>query len=186
MRLLALFSIAAACCGQVEALPLTAVHAGVMVCDTECNRQSKDGGQNIEIQASFESPGFLVFAGSPQPYLAASANTAGETSFVGFGLEWRWEVADDWAVSPSFGYVLHDGAIEGGQDHVLLGSRDLFRSALGISRDLPGPWEAQVMIEHLSHGQILGSGRNQGLDQIGLRLGYRFDEYRERGHDKQH
>ncbi len=31
------------------------------------------------------------------------------------------------------------------------------------------------MYEHLSHGQILGDGRNQGLDNIGLRVSYSFD-----------
>jgi len=27
----------------------------------------------------------------------------------------------------------------------------------------------------MSHGQILDSGRNQGLDYVGLRFSYRFD-----------
>jgi lipid A 3-O-deacylase len=30
------------------------------------------------------------------------------------------------------------------------------------------------LFQHLSHGQILGDGRNQGVDQIGIRLGYQF------------
>jgi hypothetical protein len=32
----------------------------------------------------------------------------------------------------------------------------------------------QAVFEHLSHGQILGSGRNQGLDMAGVRVVYRF------------
>jgi lipid A 3-O-deacylase len=31
-----------------------------------------------------------------------------------------------------------------------------------------------LIYEHLSHGQILGNGRNQGLDTLGLRVAYRF------------
>ena len=60
------------------------------------------------------------------------------------------------------------------EEHVLLGSRDLFRTSLGITRDLQGPWEMQGFYEHLSHGQILGSDRNQGLDDFGIRLAYEF------------
>ena len=32
------------------------------------------------------------------------------------------------------------------------------------------------MYEHLSHGQVLGNGRNQGIDNIGLRVSYTFDD----------
>lgn len=167
------------------------IHVGVMqhnVCVTDCKNADKEDGPNIEFQVSFDSPEFLNWAASPQPYLIASVNTAGDTSFGGFGLEWRWEFADGWALEPGVGYVIHDGALEnhypGGSpesvafasEHVLLGSEDLFRTSLGLTRDLAGPWEVQVLFEHLSHGQILGNGRNQGLDEIGVRFGYQFGE----------
>ena len=32
----------------------------------------------------------------------------------------------------------------------------------------------QGIYEHLSHGQILGEGRNQGLDEIGVRAVWKF------------
>lgn len=34
----------------------------------------------------------------------------------------------------------------------------------------------QLYWEHMSHGQILDEGRNQGLDYVGLRFLYRFDD----------
>lgn len=165
------------------------IHIGVMahnVCVTDCKNADKEDGPNVELQISFDSPGFLRWAGSPQPYLMASINTAGETSFAGVGLEWRWEFAEGWALEPGFGYVLHDGettnpfpngspeAAAFADEHVLLGSEDLWRTSIGLTRDLEGPWEMQVFFEHLSHGQVLGEGRNQGLDQIGVRFGYQF------------
>ena len=133
------------------------IHVGVMahnICVTECKNANKEDGPNVEFQVSFDSPGFLDWAGSPQPYLMASANTQGDTSFGGFGLEWRWEFAEGWAIEPGFGYVIHDGATNNpfangtpeaaafAEDNVLLGSKDLFRTSVGLSRDLPGPWEA--------------------------------------------
>jgi len=165
------------------------VHVGVVqhnICISNCKNANKEDGPNVDFQVSFDSPGFLHWAGSPQPYLMASLNTAGETSFGGGGLEWRWQFAEHWALEPGVGYVIHDGetnnpfangtpeAAQFAEDHVLLGSRDLFRISLGLTYSTDGPWDVGVIYEHLSHGQILGNGRNQGLDEAGIRIGYRF------------
>jgi lipid A 3-O-deacylase len=167
------------------------VHIGVMqhnICVTNCKNADKEDGPNVEFQVSFDSPSFLGWAGAPQPYVMASVNTQGNTSFGGFGLEWRWDFADGWALEPGVGYVIHDGEVDNpyangspeaaafAEEHVLLGSEDLFRTSLALTRDFEGPWEAQILFQHLSHGQILGNGRNQGMDQIGVRFGYQFGE----------
>ncbi len=165
------------------------VHVGVIqhnICLSTCDNADKEGGPNVELQVSFDSPDFLSWAASPQPYVIASVNTAGDTSYGGFGFEWRWNIAENWALEPGLGYVVHDGEVDNpyangtpeaadfASDHVLLGSEDLFRLSLGLAYDFEGPWEAQVLVEHLSHGQIIGAGRNQGMDEIGLRFGYQF------------
>ncbi|MGE0830578.1 MAG: acyloxyacyl hydrolase [Hyphomonadaceae bacterium] len=165
------------------------VHVGVMAHNIRViddKNADKEDGPAIELEANFDSPGFLHWAGRPEPYIVASVNVAGETSFAGVGLEWRWEFADGWALQPGLGYVIHDGELENpypngspeaadfAAEHVLLGSRDLFRTSLGLSREFGEHWSGQVFYSHLSHGQILGEGRNQGMDQIGLRIGYRF------------
>jgi lipid A 3-O-deacylase len=167
------------------------VHVGVMahnVCITNCKNADKEDGPNVEFQVSFDSPGFLRWAGSPQPYLMASANVAGDTSFGGAGLEWRWDFAENWALEPGVGYVVHDGELDNpypngspeaaafAAENLQLGSRDLFRTSLGLTYDVAGPLEAQFFYEHLSHGQIIGNGRNQGVDQLGIRIGYQFGE----------
>jgi len=167
------------------------IHVGVMdhnICVTNCDNADKEDGPNIEFQVSFDSPGFLNWAGAPQPYLMASINTAGDTSFGGAGLEWRWNFAGNWALEPGVGIVAHDGATDNpyangtpeaaafSDENVLLGSDLLFRTSLGLTYDFDGPWEAQAFFEHLSHGQILGSGRNQGLDELGIRFGYQFGQ----------
>jgi len=182
---------AALMCAPAANAGIDEVHVGLMqhnICVTNCKNADKEDGPNIELQLSFDSPSFLSWAGAPQPYLMASVNTAGDTSFGGFGLEWRWEFAENWAIEPGVGYVIHDGELENpfpngspqaaefAAEHVQYGSRDLFRTSIGLTRDFAGPWEGQVFYEHLSHGQILGSGRNQGVDQIGIRLGYQFGE----------
>src|SRR5262245_23506574 len=79
------------------------IHVGVMqhnICVTNCKNADKEDGPDIEFQVSFDSPEFLDWAFSPQPYVLASVNTAGDTSFGGVGLEWRWDVSEHWAVEP--------------------------------------------------------------------------------------
>ncbi|HAW57089.1 MAG TPA: hypothetical protein DCX29_20120, partial [Hyphomonas sp.] len=124
---------------------------------------------------------------SPKPYVMGSLSTNSNTSFGGVGLHWSFPFSDKWSFEPSVGYVLHDGELnspfpqgspEGDaftEDHVLLGSRDLFRTTFGLHYDINEAWGAELLYEHLSHGQILGNGRNQGLDNIGVRISYKFD-----------
>jgi lipid A 3-O-deacylase len=186
--LLLLGAMAAA--GQARAEgPVDSVHFGVMAHNIRVidpKNANKEDGPAVELQINFDSPGFLRWAGAPTPYIVGSLNVAGDTSFGGVGLEWSLPLGEDWSVEPGLGYVIHDGALEvpfpwGSQEavdfsaeNVLLGSRDLFRTSIGLSRNFGGGWTGQVFFSHLSHGQILGDGRNQGMDQLGLRLGRRF------------
>jgi lipid A 3-O-deacylase len=168
---------------------VSSVHAGLVAHNIKVvddKNAEKESSAILEMQVNFDAPGFLDWLGSPEPYLLAAPNLGGETSFAAAGLEWRWRVGEHWAVEPSIGYALHDGEIDdpypGGSpeaaqfqaDHVLYGSRDLFRLSVGVSRELAPGWEAQLLATHYSHGQILGSGRNQGVDQLALRVGRRF------------
>jgi lipid A 3-O-deacylase len=185
---LAAFGAALALAPAAEA-GVDEVHVGIMahnICVTDCKNAGKEEGPNVEFQVSFDSPGFLNWAGAPQPYVVAAVNVTGDTSFGGAGLEWRWDFAEGWALEPGVGYVVHDGELTNpfangtpeaaafAAEHVQLGSRDLFRTSLGLTRDFEGPWEAELFFSHLSHGQILGEGRNQGMDQLGVRFGYQF------------
>lgn len=151
-------------------------------------RQAEDErGANVSAQVNFAAIEALSFLGAPRPYLNVSLNLDGNTNFGGGGLAWRIPVGSGWAVEPALGYVIHDGAKENpyasadprapaySRETVLFGSQDLWQSSVAISRRVGESWSAEFYYEHLSHGQILGTGRNQGLDNFGLRLGYRFD-----------
>jgi lipid A 3-O-deacylase len=148
----------------------------------------KYGALNAEIELVSSSPDFLNIIGSPRPYAFVSVPTAEDgVTFGGVGVVWRWEFADGWAFEPGFGYIVHDGEIDNPfvdgtaeaaafeADNQLLGSRDLFRSSFALEREFGDRWAGQLYWEHMSHGQILDSGRNQGLDYVGLRVAYRLD-----------
>jgi lipid A 3-O-deacylase len=145
-------------------------------------------GENAEFELVSSSPDFLNIIGSPRPYVMVSGNVSDDgVNFGGVGLLWRWEFADGWAFEPGFGYVIHDGELDNpfpdntaeaeafSNEHQLLGSRDLFRTTLALEREFGSQFAAQLYYEHMSHGQVLDEGRNQGLDYVGLRFLYRFD-----------
>lgn len=165
------------------------LHIGAMahnICVGDCKNADLEAGPDIDVQLTFNSPSWLEAIGSPQPYLLVSANTRGNTSYAAAGLEWSIRLGEGWSFDPSFGYAMHDGELENpfapgtpeaaafSEAYIQFGSRDLFRTSFALTRRLSPRWEAQVIYAHLSHGQILGQGRNQGLDQIGVRFGYRF------------
>lgn len=177
---LAIAAPSAALAGPVDSVRLGVMDHNIKV--TDGKNADKESGVNVNGEVRFASPDFLRMIGAPHPFAMASLNTDGNTSFIAAGLSWDFEVLPGWHIEPGFGYALHDGAINNpfpsntpeavifSSDTVLLGSRDLFRSSLAVTADITQDWAVQLLYEHLSHGQILGSGRNQGLDEIGLRL----------------
>ena len=176
--------------GSANAGIVEEVRVGVLqnnICVVDCDNADKEDGPNVSAEVVFGSPDFLHWAFSPRPYLNASINVAGDTSFATAGLQWSFEFADGWHIEPGLGYSYHDGynsnpfpqgspeSTAFGEEHVLMGSDDLFRTSLALTRDFGEKWSGQLMYEHFSHGQILGEGRNQGMDNFGVRIGYKFD-----------
>ncbi|MEM1105263.1 MAG: acyloxyacyl hydrolase [Pseudomonadota bacterium] len=170
---------------------LEEVRVGVLqhnICVTDCKNANKEDGPNLEAEAVFAGPDAFRYLMSPRPYAIASVNTAGNTSYGGVGLVWTFDIARAWSFEPSLGYVIHDGRLESpfaqgspeseafAEENVFLGSRDLFRTGFALTRQIGDGVGVQFLFEHLSHGQILGNGRNQGLDNVGVRLVYTLGE----------
>lgn len=143
-----------------------------------------ESGVNIQGELTFATPAFLEWAWSPEPYVYFSANTEGDTNHGGFGLAWDFDVTERFFGEFGLGYTIHDGVTELNPDpanpdrirlantRVIFGSRDLFRTTFVAGFHLTERVDAALVFEHLSHGQILGDGKNEGLDSLGLRLSY--------------
>lgn len=156
------------------------------ICVIDCKNADKEDGPNVTGELVFKSPDFLSAVWSPRPYATLSVNTAGNTSYGGVGFLWNFDFAEKWSFEPSIGYVIHDGAVSNpfvqgsvqnnmfAAENVLYGSEDLFRTGLALNRQMGENWGLQLQFDHLSHGQILGDGRNQGLDNIGIRAYWQF------------
>ena len=147
-----------------------------------------EDGPNVTVDALFASPDFLDVIWSPRPYLYGSFNTNGLTNFGATGLAWNWEFAPDWNFEFRTGLSYNDGVedidpnsppsdptrIRLATTRALMGNEILFHNALGLDYDLNETWSVGAYYEHISHGQILASGRNQALDNAGIRIGYRW------------
>ncbi len=186
-------SAAPAAFAQVDSVRLGVMQHNICVIaddflnQIDCSNADKEEGPNVAAELRFISPDFLAWAASPHPYLMASVNTRGNTSYIAAGLQWDWQFAPDWRLEPGFGYAIHDGELNNkfpngtpeniafDAEHVLLGSRDLFRTSLALTWEISPDFALQGIYEHLSHGQILGDGRNQGLDEFGIRAVWNFD-----------
>ncbi|MEP6343815.1 MAG: acyloxyacyl hydrolase [Maricaulaceae bacterium] len=72
----------------------------------------KERSWAINGEVVFDSPDFLNWAFSPQPYVGATLNLEGETSHGGAGLMWRFDFAKSIYFDFSFGLAVHDGTLE--------------------------------------------------------------------------
>jgi len=82
-----------------------------------------------------------------------------------------------------FGLAFNDGvstaslgpAGDFDRDHrLLLGSKLLFRETLGLEWRFANHWAIGAQYVHQSNGQILARGVNEGINDAGFKLGYRF------------
>lgn len=135
----------------------------------------------------FAEPEFLKWALTPQPYINATINLEGETSYGGAGLLWRQSFGDKFYGDFAFGLVVHDGTnnidpdnnlsfaefFERRDTEISFGSRVLFREQITLGYRITDEWAAEIFGEHLSNGQILGSV-NEGVDILGIKASRRF------------
>lgn len=161
------------------------IRLGVVAHDLSEN--TEDGPQ-ITLEALFKTPGFLEPLWAPEPFLYGSFNTQGFTNLGAVGLAWDRQFSQRWSGEFAFGFAYHDGVTDvndrppddpirifNAENRALLGSNWLFRTAFGLDYDIGERWGVGIYYEHFSNGGILGDGdRNQGLDEAGARLRYRF------------
>lgn len=147
-----------------------------------------EDGPNYTVGVYFESPDFLDIIWSPRPYVYGSFNSNSLTNFGAAGLDWTFDLTENLHVNVGTGLSYNDGVTDIDQTapandpnrirlattRSLMGEHILFHTTFGMDYDLSDQISIGVYYEHISHGQILGNGRNQALDNAGVRIGYRF------------
>jgi hypothetical protein len=137
----------------------------------------------------------LRWLGKPQVHAMVSINSENTSNFVAAGFDWRIELGrpGGFYLRPGMGLAYTDGkaglppANAPGLSQAEIdrrtklyytridfGSHVLFEPELALGYDLSDSWSAELSYTHLSNGQIFHQGKNQGLDDAGVRLVYKF------------
>jgi len=154
---------------------LSEVKAGVLVHDVGVfGRSEEDTNAIINGEALFNLEGrFWDMIWSPRPNLGFAVNTGGDTSQAYTGLTWDFDLIGNGFGRWSMGAAVHDGALTTNKlGDKELGSRVLFRFALEFGVRLTEHHNVSIILDHISNGDL--KDENEGLDNFGIRYGYRF------------
>lgn len=131
------------------------------------------GSSDIAFGVRFDGIAALGFLGEPEPYVLASINTQGDTSFAGIGV--AWTIGDGrFYVRPGIGIIVHDApelrfSPETGL-RTDLGSRVLFEPEIGVGYRLSERVSVEASWIHISQGRVFDALQNPGIDMIGVRV----------------
>lgn len=131
----------------------------------------------INFQLLFHSPEIDAFRwlGSPRPDLGATVNLAGHESMAHVGLVWHAPIAQTrFFVEGGLGVAIHNGALHGAPPPQRdLGCRALIYAQASVGYDFTDQLSGMITLDHASHAHLCGLDNN-GLNGIGLRVGYKF------------
>ncbi len=160
------------------------VWVGAFAHDLSNLDSGKESGRwDLQLEVDSAQPRLLRAIGAPHVNGVLQLDTGGLTSFAAVGLMWDHRLYRRLYASADFGIGVSDGVVNpapgpaGDYDRehrLLLGSRALFREAVGVQWRLTRRWFVGAEFTHCSNGHILASHYNEGITDAGLRIGYRF------------
>lgn len=141
--------------------------------DTPLNLRGLSEGMDVQLGWRGRRMRSLSAIGSPQPYTFIGLNTAGDAHYAAAGISWR--IGGRVYVRPGIGLAVHTAPTDPDrpEPREALGSRILFEPELAVGVDVSERISIEASWVHLSHATLL-DGHNPGMDNIGLRLNYRF------------
>ncbi len=159
------------------------------------NKQSQEGGADLMAGVRSERIEGLWWLFKPSVHGMVSFNTAVDTHFIAAGLNWPIPIlhSERWYIRPGIGLAYTTGEADIGNafdpgvsaaerarrarlsaTRIDFGSSVLFEPELALGYRINDAWKVEASFVHLSNGQILHSGKNQGLDDVGVRVSRRF------------
>ena len=143
--------------------------------DTPLNLRGIEPGVDFQLGwRGARMPG-LAFVGAPSPYVFGALNSTGDAHYAAAGISWK--IGGKLFVRPGIGLAVHSGPIHSDptEPRRSFGSRILFEPELGLGYRFGERLSAEASWVHMSHGGLFNSDQNPGIDNIGVRLSYRFD-----------
>ena len=128
---------------------------------------------DLNLEAQF-SPHVVVWRGAIRPMVGATVNFEGYTSKAYAGARWQWEQPSCRTFfALGLAVAVHDGeTFSSEQDRKELGRRVLFHDSIEYGYRIDERRSVSLYFEHISNAST--ASKNQGLDTLGLRYGYRF------------
>jgi len=149
------------------------VRGGVYAHDISFWSFHRENGADINGEVLFVSPSWLEAIWAPRPHLGVTVNTDGNTSHAYGGLTWEYDLPSDFFVDANLGLSVHNGYLDTNKSkRKSLGSPVLFRLGAALGYNLTEKVNVSVQFEHMSNAYL--ANPNEGMDNVGLRLGYRF------------
>ncbi|MDT0575812.1 acyloxyacyl hydrolase [Croceicoccus sp. F390] len=153
------------------------IFAGIHAHAVETPFTLATGEAGVDIMAGYRFAPLdaLSVISRPAPYILASLNSQGDTSFAGGGLGWKIWLGRVYA-RPGIGLIVHDGPgrrIAPDGRRLDLGSRVLFEPELGIGAAISDRFSIEASWVHISHARLFDARQNPGIDMIGIRLNWR-------------
>jgi len=163
---------------------------GALAHDVPLTANSKEPlGPDLNLEVVF-GPSLDFLFGTIRPALGATVNFAGYTSKA--YLDVRWQVECCWGAffALGIGAAIHNGeedslanwksltgpalqaALATAENHKQLGSLVLFHPTFEWGYRLNESSSLSIFYEHISNANT--AAKNEGLDSLGLRYGYRF------------
>ena len=156
--------------------------------------KQREGGFDTQIGIRSDRIDSLWFIGKPSVHLLGSVNSNVRTDFVAGGFNWPLQIGhSNFFIRPGIGLAYTTGEADVGNafepgitaaekarrirvtaTRIDFGSNVLFEPELAIGYHISPSLTVEASFVHLSNGQILHSGKNQGLDDVGARITYRF------------
>ncbi|MGI8944433.1 MAG: acyloxyacyl hydrolase [Qipengyuania sp.] len=145
--------------------------------DTPFTFETNEEGVDFQVGVRTEPLEVLSIIGKPSPYVFASLNSAGDTSFVAAGLSWKLAVGPVY-VRPGVGLALHNAPdLRVDPETRLrtdLGSRLLLEPEIAVGTKIGPNLSLEASWVHISNARLFNREQNPGIDMLGLRLNKRI------------
>ena len=157
------------------------VKQGILAHDRGWFGENREGfGPDYNFELMFNSPNIFKKIGSPKPIFGLTQTSTGGSSLYYGGITWDWNMTENWFVTGTTGIAYTDGLkklpkgqVATGDKKIQFGSQWLHRGAIELGWNFYGNDTISLMFSHVSHGSML-SDKNHGMDEFGIRYGYRF------------
>lgn len=152
---------------------LSEVRVGALAHDEGPFSRHEESGIDGNLELLFVSPDLLAPIWSPRPHFGLTGNSDGNTHEAYLGLTWEWSFWRGLFAGFSLGGAIHSGHLATADtDRKELGCRVLFRESISLGYRFNDRHSISIFQDHISNARLCD--HNEGLENVGLRYGYRF------------